>query len=115
VDLIRGPGGPRACAPPFLHLPFPGAPPAPSGRLSERIDAIEGYNGRNTRDEDNLAAVAYARERGFPVTAGSDAHTPMELARTWMDMERFETRRNSWLPWDRPASITRGHTPASTR
>ncbi|MDD1651715.1 MAG: PHP domain-containing protein [Methanomicrobiales archaeon] len=59
--------------------------------LSGRIDAIEGYNGRNTRDEDNLAAVAYARERGFPITAGSDAHTPLELARTWMALEPFET------------------------
>jgi hypothetical protein len=59
--------------------------------LSGRIDIIEGYNGRNTTDADNLAAVEYARAQGLPITAGSDAHTPMELARTYMALKPFET------------------------
>ncbi|MDD1655167.1 MAG: PHP domain-containing protein [Methanomicrobiales archaeon] len=91
VDLIRDQGALTLVPHPFctyrsrvLRQPLLDA-------LSGRIDAIEGYNGRNTRDADNLAAVEYALARGLPVTAGSDAHTPMELARTWMDLEPFET------------------------
>jgi predicted metal-dependent phosphoesterase TrpH len=91
VDLIRDQGALTLVPHPFCTYRSRVLRPPLLDTLIGQIDIIEGYNGRNTRDEDNLAAVAYARERGLPVTAGSDAHTPMELARTWMDMERFET------------------------
>jgi hypothetical protein len=91
VDLIRDQGALVLVPHPFCTYRSRVLRQPLLDTLSGGIDAIEGYNGRNTRDEDNLAAVEYARERGFPVTAGSDAHTPVELARTWMDLEPFET------------------------
>jgi hypothetical protein len=72
--------------------------------LSARFDIIEGYNGRNLADADNLAAIEYAREKGLPVSAGSDAHTPMELGRTYMALEPFTTP-SELLPALRSARI----------
>jgi len=91
VDLIRDQGALTLVPHPFCTYRSRVLRQPLRDTLSGRIDIIEGYNGRNTTDADNMAAVEYARARGLPITAGSDAHTPMELARTYMALEPFET------------------------
>ncbi|MDD1660702.1 MAG: PHP domain-containing protein [Methanomicrobiales archaeon] len=89
LDRIRGQGALSLVPHPFCTYRSRVLRHALRDTLSGRIDIIEGYNGRNLADADNQAALEYARERGLPVSAGSDAHTPMELGRTYMALEPF--------------------------
>jgi predicted metal-dependent phosphoesterase TrpH len=58
-------------------------------RIIDRIDIIEGYNGRMLDDWENAMARGYAQRQGKPVSAGSDAHTSFELGRTYVNLEPF--------------------------
>jgi predicted metal-dependent phosphoesterase TrpH len=91
LDRIRGQGGLSLVPHPFCSYRSRVLRQPVRDALSARFDIIEGYNGRNLADSDNLAAIEYAREKGLPVSAGSDAHTPMELGRTYMALEPFTT------------------------
>lgn len=55
------------------------------------IDAIEVFNAANTFKHTNDQAFAYAKEKGLPMTAGSDAHHPeaMGVSHTILDCEDF--------------------------
>ncbi|MDD5350384.1 MAG: PHP domain-containing protein [Chthoniobacteraceae bacterium] len=55
------------------------------------IDAIEVYNAATTFQFCNRRALRYAREKGFPMTAGSDAHHEESIgtAYTILDTEDF--------------------------
>ena len=64
----------------------------------DRIDLIEGHNARNLSDEEDRLAVVFACDLGIPFTAGSDAHTTMELGRVWMEIP----------PFDSPKGLLRG-------
>jgi len=55
-----------------------------------RVDIIEGYNARVLSDDENRKAREYAAEHGKPVSVGSDAHTPLELGRCFLELEPFE-------------------------
>jgi predicted metal-dependent phosphoesterase TrpH len=54
-----------------------------------RVDILEGYNARIIRDGENEMALECAARYGKPVSVGSDAHTPLELGRCYMEMEPF--------------------------
>jgi len=60
-------------------------------RIIDRVDIIEGFNARVIDDNDNLVAQEYAARNKKPVSAGSDAHTPLELVRTWVTLQPFST------------------------
>jgi len=60
-------------------------------RVVSRIHIIEGYNARNVHKKHNERAVEFARLHHKPISAGSDAHTPFELGRTYVELEPFET------------------------
>jgi predicted metal-dependent phosphoesterase TrpH len=60
------------------------------GAIEDVIDAVEGFNGRIHDPALNSRAVEWARARGLPVGAGSDAHTLHELGRTWVEMPSFD-------------------------
>ena len=62
-------------------------------RSIERIDIIEGFNGRVLDDWDNSMARGYAGRRGKPVSAGSDAHTSFELGRTYISLPPFSDQK----------------------
>lgn len=55
-----------------------------------RVDIIEGYNARNISAEANGTAQAYARTHKKMLSAGSDAHLPFELCRTFVELDSFE-------------------------
>ncbi len=85
---IRSQGG-------LVFVPHPFDPLRPSlGRtglaeLGDSVDAIEGYNGRTLLRGRDARARRYARERGLPVSLGSDAHSGGELGRSWAEMPDF--------------------------
>lgn len=60
-------------------------------KIIDRVDIIEGFNARVIDDNDNLVARQYAVRHEKPVSAGSDAHTPLELGRTWVTVQPFST------------------------
>ncbi len=55
-----------------------------------RVDIIEGYNARVISDDENRRAREYAAEHDKLVSVGSDAHTPLELGRCFLELEPFE-------------------------
>jgi hypothetical protein len=56
-----------------------------------QIDAVEGFNARTVRAEANEKARRFARSHGLPLTAGSDAHTAMEVGQAYLEMPAFTT------------------------
>ncbi|MCR4405905.1 MAG: PHP domain-containing protein [Anaerolineae bacterium] len=69
-----------------------------------RVDFLEGFNARCILPGDNRRALALAREHGLPVTAGSDAHSPMEIGAAYVEMPPF-TNKEDFLSSLRQARI----------
>lgn len=57
--------------------------------IIDRVDFLEGFNARCILPGDNRRALALAREQGLPVTAGSDAHSPLEIGAAYVEMPPF--------------------------
>ena len=53
-------------------------------------DIVEVFNSRNNLDADNQEAYRLAEEHGLLASGVSDAHTPMELGRTYIEMPEFD-------------------------
>lgn len=60
--------------------------------LVHEIDLIEVLNARVSRDEFNIRAASFARQHNLPGGAGSDAHSPGEIGRAYVEMDRFVDR-----------------------
>jgi len=56
-----------------------------------RLDAVEGFNARTIHPEDNEKASVFAAAHNLPTTAGSDAHTAMEIGAAYLEMPAFTT------------------------
>ena len=54
------------------------------------VDIMEAFNAHNLLRRDNERAAAFAHEHHLVAAAVSDAHTPLELGRTCMDMQDFD-------------------------
>jgi predicted metal-dependent phosphoesterase TrpH len=54
------------------------------------VDAIEGFNARCMKRDANPKALAFAREHGLAITAGSDAHAAFEIGTAVIIMEPFQ-------------------------
>jgi predicted metal-dependent phosphoesterase TrpH len=52
--------------------------------ILSRVDAIEAFNSRTIWTRFNRRALEYAESAGKPMVAGSDAHFPNEIGRTYM-------------------------------
>ncbi|HUK37935.1 MAG TPA: PHP-associated domain-containing protein [Methanomicrobiales archaeon] len=89
LDRIRDQGGLSLVPHPFSAYRSRVLSPGARNALVDRIDLVEGHNARNLSDEEDRLAVVFASEMGIPFTAGSDAHTPLELGRVWMDLPPF--------------------------
>ena len=53
-------------------------------------DIVEVFNSRNNMDADNRRAYEFAREHNLLVSGVSDAHTAIELGRTYVIMPEFD-------------------------
>jgi predicted metal-dependent phosphoesterase TrpH len=54
------------------------------------VDAIEVFNARCLRKEENRLAMDFARQHDLPGTAGSDAHLPREIGAARLALPQFE-------------------------
>lgn len=89
IARIRDQGG-LVCVPhPFSHNRRHRIRRAALDRLWPLVDCVETFNAREVIALDNRRAADFAREKGLVAAAGSDAHTPWELGRVWIDMADF--------------------------
>ena len=58
--------------------------------LRPHADLVEAFNARNTLQKANQRAATLAREWGALASAVSDAHTSLELGRTYMELPEFD-------------------------
>lgn len=59
-------------------------------RIATHIHFIEAFNARTTFPGDNGRALRYAQDNGLPVSAASDAHSPWEVGRAYVEMPDFQ-------------------------
>ncbi len=59
------------------------------GRIIGQIDAIEVFNSRILVAQDNALAREAAEAHGLAMGAGSDAHTPSEIGRAYVEIDGF--------------------------
>ena len=58
--------------------------------MTPYVDIVEVFNARNSFDADNRRAYEFADEHGLLTSGVSDAHTSIELGRTYVDMPEFD-------------------------
>jgi hypothetical protein len=58
-------------------------------RVSDQLDVVEVFNARCIKADFNQSAAQFAAGRGLPAGAGSDAHTPGEYGRAYLEMPAF--------------------------
>ena len=59
-------------------------------QIAKLADIVEVFNSRNNLNSDDLKAAAFAKEHGLLMSGVSDAHTAMELSRTYIEMPEFD-------------------------
>ncbi|MDP9180952.1 MAG: PHP domain-containing protein [Chloroflexota bacterium] len=90
IERIHSQGG-LAGAPHSFDPYRSGLRKAGLGLVEGKLDFIEGLNARMVRGENNDQAQDYAKARGLPMSAASDAHSPREVGRCYVEMPDFET------------------------
>ncbi len=93
-ELIREQGG-------LVYVPHPYARGKGGGGkildvIADLVDAVEGFNARLHDPNLNTRAVEWARARGLPLGAGSDAHTPAEVGRAYVELPAFEDNADAF-------------------
>lgn len=64
--------------------------------IVERVDAVEVLNSRCMFPGDNRRALALAQRHGKAVTAGSDAHMPMEIGHCGVHLPAFDNHADAF-------------------
>ncbi len=59
--------------------------------LAPQLDAVEALNARTLNPEYNERAKTFAAAYALPTTAGSDAHTGLEIGAAYLEMPAFHT------------------------
>jgi hypothetical protein len=59
-------------------------------KIHTQLDFLEAFNARVTYASDNDLAWDLAGRWGLPASAGSDAHAPSEVGRTYVEMAPFD-------------------------
>ena len=60
-------------------------------------DIVEVFNSRNNLNADNRKALEYAQQHGLLASGVSDAHSPLELGRTYVEMAEFDGTPESFM------------------
>ncbi len=94
-ELIHEQGG-------IVYMPHPfaggkGGGGALLAELRDLIDAVEVFNARVHRPEQNQRAANWARQNGKPGGAGSDAHTLAEVGRAFVEVPEFDDAPGAFL------------------
>ena len=91
IARIRAQGGLVYIPHPFDSHRYP-LPERDLLSLLHEVDAIEVLNARVTVPAFNERAGRFAQEHGLPGGAGSDAHSPGEIGRAYVEMDPFVDR-----------------------
>jgi predicted metal-dependent phosphoesterase TrpH len=94
VKRIKGQGGLVAVPHPFDSLRNASRLRTPAlERLvdADLVDIIEVLNARSINPEDNRQALEFAKKHNLPMSAGSDAHTLVEVGRAYVEVPAFDT------------------------
>ena len=62
--------------------------------LAAQVDVVEVFNARGPIPADASKALAFATRFNLPATAGSDAHSPMEIGNTYVEMPSFSGKED---------------------
>ena len=60
--------------------------------IAEELDFVEVFNARTILSSDDERAMELAQEWGIPASAGSDAHTPWEIGRAYVELAPFNDK-----------------------
>jgi len=60
--------------------------------IVDQIDVIEVFNSRSPLLQSSAKAQIFAQKYGIPGSAGSDAHTPGEIGKAYVEMPEFNGR-----------------------
>ena len=90
VELIKGQGGLVSMPHPYDRFRRSVITPQGIEEALPYVDIVEIFNSRNNLDADNRKAVELADSHGLLTSGVSDAHTPMELGRTYVEMPEFD-------------------------
>ncbi len=59
-------------------------------RILPQVDVVEAFNARTMLAPDNHAAHRFAQAHGLPAVAVSDAHSPWEVGRSFIEVPHFD-------------------------
>jgi predicted metal-dependent phosphoesterase TrpH len=91
VARIKAQGGLVAVPHPFDRLRREPLRKAALMRVLPQIDILEALNARVTVAGHNRRAAAFADEHGLACSAGSDAHSLLEVGTAYVEMAEFDT------------------------
>lgn len=89
VAAIREQGGVVYIPHPFDHYRREAMGRRTLERIVDSVDALEVFNARVLIPQDNTEARQIAAAHGLAMGAGSDAHTPYEIGRAYVEIESF--------------------------
>ena len=107
IEAIKAQGGLVGLPHPFDT--FRGLKDLDNHRLEElasQVDVIEVFNARSLLPGDSDKALDFAVKHNLPATAGSDAHSPREIGKTYVEMPPFDDKE-SFLKSLRESTIQR--------
>jgi predicted metal-dependent phosphoesterase TrpH len=86
----------------LVYLPHPFARGRGGGgrillEIGDRIDIVEAFNARVHERVVNERAETWGRNAGIALGAGSDAHTPAEVGRAYVEVRRFAMEPAAFL------------------
>lgn len=114
IDRIRDQGGLVYLPHPFDRVRSGYMSPAELQELADRFDMVEVFNSRNLFDETNHKASAFAESHSLLRTVGSDAHIPLEVGRSSLEMRTF-SGPEEFLANLKEAQLTGRKTPLGVR
>ncbi|MDA0988970.1 MAG: PHP domain-containing protein [Chloroflexi bacterium] len=90
VQRIKEQGGLVSIPHPFDHFRRSVIDKQALYEILPYVDIIEAFNARNTLQVDNRKALELALEHNILTSAVSDSHTPMEVGRTYVEIQDFD-------------------------
>jgi len=94
VTLIKQQGG-LVCVPhPFDALRGSAITRRALDEILNKVDIIEVFNARSFYRRYNTMARRFAAQHRLPGSAGSDAHTPDEIGKTYVEMPDFDGKES---------------------
>ena len=97
ILLIKSQGGLVNIPHPFGRWPMYDAKKLLSPEIISQVDLIEAFNSRAPFSFSPSKARKLARKYSLPLSAGSDAHTPGEIGKSYVEMPEFSSAHDFLL------------------